>query len=484
MKAMFWRGLVGYLPANVVQGVVGLLSVVAFTRLLSPAAYGAYAVAFSAASLAHTLTFTWLEAAMARFYAREAEAGRLEDHFGAIYRSFAGLAAVFLVVAGAAAWLLPLEPQLKGAVAAGLLCVPVRSLAKLAQEHRRAAGRVRPSALLDIGQSAGAFAIGAGLAAMGAGGAAPLLGAGLAAVACLVFVLPGEVGLARRGHWERARTTEYLHYGLPVSLSLVLSLALATTDRFMLAGFLSPASVGVYHAGYSLSNRTLDVLFIWMGAAGGPAAVMALERGGLAALKETAREQASLMLLICLPAAVGLALVAHPLAALLVGEGLRDGAARVTPWIAASGLFAGLTTYYLHTAFTLARRTKLLLVAMAIPAAANLALTWVLIPRFGLDGAMWATTASYAIGAVASYGIGRRAMPLPIPWGALLRCGLAAAVMAAAVRLLPASGGALELFAKAGVGALVYGLCAFALDAAGIRSRRLHMVRALQGAPA
>ncbi len=481
---MFWRGLVGYLPANVVQGVVGLLSVVAFTRLLSPAAYGAYAVAFSAASLAHTLTFTWLESAMARFYAREAEAGRLEDHFGAIYRSFAGLAAAFLLVAGLAAWLLPLTADLKTAVAAGLLCVPLRSLGKLVQEHRRAAGRVRPSALLDIGQSAGAFAIGAGLAALGAGGAAPLLGAGVAAIACAAVVLPADLSLARRGRWEPARAAEYLHYGLPVSLSLILSLALATTDRFMLAAFLNPESVGVYHAGYSLSNRTLDVLFIWLGAAGGPAAVMALERGGVAALKETAREQASLMLLICLPAAVGLALVAHPLAALLVGEALREGAARVTPWIAVSGLFAGLTTYYLHTAFTLARRTKLLLAAMAVPAGANLALTFILIPRFGLDGAMWATTASYVIGALASLAIGRRAMPLPIPLDALFRCGLAAAVMAAAVHLVPASGGVIELLAKAGVGVVVYGLCAFALDAAGVRSRRLHMVRALQGAPA
>jgi O-antigen/teichoic acid export membrane protein len=394
------------------------------------------------------------------------------------------LAVVFLLVAGAVAWLLPLEPVLKGAVAAGLLCVPLRSLAKLAQEHRRAAGRVRPSAMLDIGQSAGAFVIGAALAAMGAGGAAPLLGAGLAAIACAAFVLPGEIRLARGGHVERARVAEYLHYGLPVSLSLILSLALATTDRFMLAAFLSPESVGVYHAGYSLSNRTLDVLFIWLGAAGGPAAVMALERGGQAALKETCREQASLMLLICLPAAVGLALVAHPLAELMVGQGLRDGAARVTPWIAASGFFAGLTTYYLHTAFTLARRTRLLLVAMAIPAAANLGLTFLLIPRFGLDGAMWATTASYAIGALASFAIGRRAMPLPIPWDAVFRCGLAAAVMAAAVRLVPAWGGPIELLAKAAVGMVVYGLCAFALDAAGVRSRRLDMVRALQGAPA
>ena len=68
-------------------------------------------------------------------------------------------------------------------------------------------------------------------------------------------------------------------------LSLILALALATTDRFLLAAYLGRhGSVGVYHAGYSLANRTLDVMFIWLGMAGGPAAVVALERGGKAAL--------------------------------------------------------------------------------------------------------------------------------------------------------------------------------------------------------
>jgi O-antigen/teichoic acid export membrane protein len=33
---MFWRGVLGYLPVNVVQGVVGLLTIVLFTRVLTP----------------------------------------------------------------------------------------------------------------------------------------------------------------------------------------------------------------------------------------------------------------------------------------------------------------------------------------------------------------------------------------------------------------------------------------------------------------
>ena len=481
---MFWKGVIGYLPANLVQGLVGLLSIVVFTRLLSPEAYGAYALAFSVMSLVHTIFFTWLEAAMARFYAREAEHGRLPDHFATLYRLFMLLALGLPVVVGLVLWLAPIAPPLKLAIGAGLAATPLRSLAKLAQEHRRAAGRVRASALLDIGQTGGAFVIGAGLAALGAGGASPLIGAGLAAAACLVFVLPEELRTARGGHFERPRAHDYAQYGVPVSLSLILSLALATTDRFMLAAFLNPASVGVYHAGYSLSNRTLDVLFIWLGAAGGPACVLALERGGVEALKHAAREQVSLMILICLPAAAGLALVAKPLAELMVGEGLREGAARVTPWIAVSGLFSGLTTYYLHTAFTLARRTRLLLVAMAIPAGANLVLTFVLIPRFGLDGAMWATTASYAIGALASWGLGRRVMALPVPWLDVAKCGLATIGMALAVSLVPAAGGIGELAAKAAVGVLAYGALAFLLDASEVRARCADLVRTLQGAAA
>jgi len=67
------------------------------------------------------------------------------------------------------------------------------------------------------------------------------------------------------------------------------------------------------------------------------------------------------MVALALPAAVGLALVARPLAEVMVGPALRVGAARVTPWIAASALFSGLTVYYLNPAFTLARRTGLLL---------------------------------------------------------------------------------------------------------------------------
>jgi O-antigen/teichoic acid export membrane protein len=468
---MFWRGVVGYLPMNVVQGVVGLISIMIFTRWLSPADYGVYALAFSAMSLAHTLVFTWMEAAMARFYAPEAEAGRLSNLIATLYRCWLGAALVFAIVTGAILLAWPGDSPVKIAVVAGLAAILARSLAKLNQERRRAAGDVRGAALMDVAQTVGGFAVGAGLIVAGLRGAAPIAGLGAAAAVVLIFVLPAELRRGRAGEFAPNKAHAYAAYGLPVALSLILALALATTDRFLLAAFLNDTAVGVYHAGYSLANRTLDVMFIWLGAAGGPALIMALERGGGAALEKAAREQAGLMLAIGVPASIGLALVARPLAQVMVGPALRDGAASVTPWIAASALFAGLTTYYTHQAFTLGRRTGLLLLAMSIPAAANVGLCLVLIPRLGLQGAMIATTASYGLGLAASIGLGRFAQPLPLPLGAAAKAAIASAVMGVVVSRLPSLGGALELGLKALTGAVVYAALAYALDIAELRSK-------------
>jgi O-antigen/teichoic acid export membrane protein len=477
---MFWRGVVGYLPVNVVQGLVGLLTIVTFTRLLTPAQFGDYALGFSAMSLTHTAVFTWNEAAMARFWAGESQKDGAAHHTASVYGVW-GLLAAALPVAALIAWVWPMHEGLKWAVLAGLAATAPRTLAKLAQERRRAAGEVGSAALLDMGQTVGAFAIGAGLAVLGLGGAAPLLGAGLAAAAALPFILPQERRHAANGRLQAARVRAHAQYGLPVALSLILALVLATTDRFLLAAFLSETAVGLYHAGYSLANRTLDVVFIWLGAAGGPALIMALERGGRPALKDAAREQAELMLLLTLPAAMGLALVAAPLSQLMIGGQLAAGAAHVTPWIALSGLLGGLTTYYFHQAFTLGRRTGLLMAAMAIPAAANLGLNLILIPRFGLDGALWATPISYGLGLAASAFMGRRSMTLPVPWATLLQAGGASLAMALVVTRLPALGGLPELMLKAAVGGVVYGLIVALLDTGRLRSRAVELLRLRRG---
>ena len=103
-------------------------------------------------------------------------------------------------------------------------------------------------------------------------------------------------------------------------------------------------------------------------------------------------------------------------------------------------------------------------------------LNLILVPRFGLMGAAWATAASFGAGMIATWMIGRRVVALPIPWESLARCGVATGVMALAVASLPAIGGFGELVLDAGVGGLVYGAAALTLNAAGVRDVALGLL--------
>ena len=93
---MFWRGVLGYLPANIIQGVVGFLAIIVYTRLLSAEDFGRYALAFSVMTMAHVATFSWLEAAMARFWAAQRDGADMASHFASLYRTVFIMTGLFL----------------------------------------------------------------------------------------------------------------------------------------------------------------------------------------------------------------------------------------------------------------------------------------------------------------------------------------------------------------------------------------------------
>jgi O-antigen/teichoic acid export membrane protein len=103
---MFSKGLWGYLPANILQGLIGFATLMVFTRVLSPDDYGRYALTFGISSLAQTIFFTWIEAAMARFYPAESRTDReAPELYGTLYRLFAIVAVVFTLICALGLWL-------------------------------------------------------------------------------------------------------------------------------------------------------------------------------------------------------------------------------------------------------------------------------------------------------------------------------------------------------------------------------------------
>ncbi|RKQ95492.1 oligosaccharide flippase family protein [Maricaulis maris] len=469
---MLGRHLLGYLPVQLAQVLVGFGGVAVFTRIMPAEMYGQYAIAIATLSLTHIVTFTWLEAAVARFHARAEQRGRLRDHLATAY----GLYLVIAVVAGAllvlGVHILPIDPRLQAALSFAIISLLLRALLQIGMETHRASGNVSRYSALEASYLMVGFLVGIGVVlTTDLGAAGVFVGTAVAALAMLVFDLPVMLRRAARGRRHPARAASFMRYGAPLSMSLIFEHLLSVGDRFLIAAMISQGAVGMYAAGYGLADRLLDVIFIWFGAAVWPLTIKAFEKDGTAAAQAMAGRAAGLMGLICFPAAAGLALVATPLTTLIIGESVRAEAAAILPWIALSGLMKGMMTYYFHEAFTLTRKTGVMAATMAVSAGINLGLNLAFIPLFGIAGAAMATVIAYALALVACAVLGRRHFVLPLPWTDWVKAGAATAIMAAAVFALPGAGTAwLDLTLKAGTGGLVYVISAYCLDIAGCRT--------------
>ncbi|MDZ4759726.1 MAG: lipopolysaccharide biosynthesis protein [Alphaproteobacteria bacterium] len=467
---MIWRHLFGYLPASLAGGLASFGAVFVYTRLMSAENYGFYALALTTMSVVYTLSITWAEAAAFRFEPEASAKGALPSHVRTLLWLAAG--SVLLALAAMLATL-PFagHPSMRMALAAAAGAMILAPLINVAQELNRAQGRVARYAAIRTFQDVGAFALGALLAwRTGFGPAAPFVG--LASVLAVLAVIEGLrlVRASNRGQFDPARVRPYLAYGVPVALALALNIALDTGDRFLIALFLGPEAVAVYAAGYGIADKTIGLVCNLAAMAGAPLMLAAWETKDAAAMEAASSNLARLLLLIATPAAAGLALVAGPLAEVMIGESVRGTAAALIPWIAFSGLLNGFVLYYFSEAFLLSRRTDLRAGLMLIPALANLALNIVLLPRIGLMGAVYSTVACYGLALVLLAWVGRRLAPLSWPSADMVKIGASCAAMAICVALIPAWGGLAELLAKSSAGAIAYVACVLALDASGART--------------
>lgn len=467
---MIWRRLFGYFPASLAGGLASFGAVYALTRLLSPAEYGFYALALTTMGIVYTLSVTWAEAAAYRFAGAAQTAIARASHIRTIMALLAASAGLAIALMSCAI-LITADPMLRMALTAAMSTMVLTPLVNAAQEMNRAQHRVSRYSTLRVIQDLGAFALGTFLAwQTGLGAAAPFVG--LASVLALLAAIEGSRlwRESRGGRFDQTRIKPYLAYGVPVAIALALNIALDAGDRFLIALFLGPEAVGVYAAGYGVADKTVGLLCIWAAAAGGPMMMAAWESDGPQAVREVSAQVARTLMLVAAPAATGLALVAQPLADVMIGEGMRAQAAQIIPWIALSGLINGFVLHYVSEAFQLSRRTGLRAGLMVIPAVANVGLNAVLLPWIGLMGAVYSTLACYTLALVLLAGVGRKLAPLSWPWMDFLRIAGACAAMAIAVRLLPAIGGLGELALRAGIGAVVYVLAALVLDVAGSRA--------------
>lgn len=485
-------GLGRRLASNALSAASGRIVVLLMWLVLTPPLVRALGPdAFGVWSLFYALSF-WLLALdlglsqiALRYVAASRAAGRPEE--GGEYATLAvlGYAAIGALWLGLAPWSTPialewlrvpepLAPAATLAIQAGaavfLLAGVVQTLLAVLQAHERfdlAAWGLSSTALLQGAGITLGLVRGEGLTFMVG---AVVLGWAIGVVVCALLLRVGAPGftwgspIRSLRHWREA-----LAFGGPVQGANLLAVTHQQVDKVLLARMVALASVTPYELGMRIASAMSSFPQFLMLAIH-PTATTMHEQGDHAGLAQLYRRTTRWVLVVSSLLAAALVGGAHPLLAAWLQEPSTDAALALQGLAMAA--FAASPAGTTSVVARAANRTPVELEWSAVALVVHLAIALMMIPVFGLPGALLATLAANVVSSI--WFVTRLGSILRLPSSqvlsdtfgpALLSLSLGVAGAFLLERSLPASLGVLSWWRAMLVSGTAVLLCAAALGA-------------------
>jgi O-antigen/teichoic acid export membrane protein len=434
-----YRQIIGYIPSNVIPAIVSVLMIYAYTRLLSPAAFGSYSYVFSAVLVLQTSLFYALPIAVMRFYPAAARSGRRDGLLKEAYVVFYAMAAVTIVICVGAGLLANLPDAYRIPVWLSLPMLLFRSLVQLNQSVNRSANLMRRFNIVECAHAVLGFGFGlAALFILGPGAEAIIMGLLIAAMVCSLADIHLLASPFRRtaGELDKAELVRLVSYAWPMVAVAATAVIMQNSDRFLLGSLAGAGALGIFAVAYNLVERPTTLICSLISTATFPLVVQVLEHQGKEAARIQAGRNGIALLVVTLPACAGLALTADYVAATLVGPAFRDGVAALLPILAFTALARGLRSHFVDHAFHLSGKPLMMLWTYGPATMANIALNLYMVPRYGMFGAAWTALACQSATVVVGWFLGTSLFPVWLPLRQVVRCVLAVVPMALALALV------------------------------------------------
>ena len=458
-------------------GLINFLALALYTRLLTPEQYGQYALVLAGLGLVQVIGFQWLGLCLARFLTANRDAP--ERFLSEIKFLFAVPALVFSAV-GLVVMLLWPDPVWQRLLALAVPLLIAQAWFQLNLFH--AAATLNPGLYgsINLTKSAVSLALGSLLAWLGLGAYSPLWGLLLGASLATLVIGRSVWRDIKPIRPDPEKIKTLLVFGMPLAANFALAWVVSSSDRFILGWLLGVGSAGQYAVGYDLAQHSIGTLLMIANLAAYPLVIHALERNGTEAARSQLQKNGTAIFSLAFAAAAGVAVLSPLLGRLLLGVEYGDTAVELLPWVALAAALSGLKSYYFDTAFHLGHGT-IKLVWISIGAALiNVIFNLVLIPRYGVLGAAYATVLTYCAAMAGSAWLGRRFFVMPAIMPPVLPAMIVSTTTAIAAWVAMQYGGwgGLGFGLLAGVFAAL--LSAISINLVGIRhelQRRIQLLR-------
>ncbi len=440
-----------YVLGRIVPALIGLGGVALYTRLLDAASVGTYTLLLATSLLVSGIATSWVRVAAFRLLAGSAEPNPVLVR--TIAQAFAVLSLVMVVAE------IPVLVAYHQHFSAAAFALAL-AIAVAASFYDLTIALIQ--AQLDVGRY-GALSLARAIVAVSCSlllihfglHAEALLGgflaANLVAAGGLRYWLP-----AIHGRFDRDRFREMLHFGWPMSLTYGCAQAPATFSRYLLTVLAGSAAAGIFGVAGDFARQTIVLLMGATSLAGQQLAIRRYDTEGAEAARRALIDNIMLIAAVGVPATVGIAVFATPMAHVFLGRGFQAQAGTIIALTAVTTLLVGLRTFYFDQAFELVKDTRPQIVLGPAVCVLEIGSAALLIPIAGAAGAVLASVVAATIGLASSALWGRRFFALPLPLADFAKIALATGAMLVIVRLLPPASTPLGLSEAIAAAMIVY----------------------------
>jgi O-antigen/teichoic acid export membrane protein len=218
----------------------------------------------------------------------------------------------------------------------------------------------------------------------------------------------------------------YLKWSIPLTPSDAIFWVIDTSDRYVVAFFVGVTAAGIYNSAYAIGIYAAFALTP-LGTVMFPNVAKTYAEGNREMTGHYLSYSIKYLMMITIPAAFGLSILAKPLLTLITTPEFVSGSV-VVPFIAAGAIFR--CVYQIHvTVLNLAGKNGLVLILLGLAAGLNVVLNVILIPHLGILGAGLGTLVAYFVLSILTLVASRRYFKANLNYLFIVKSFFAAAVM-------------------------------------------------------
>lgn len=400
MLKKFVKDIARYSVSQLLPAITAFITTPILTRLFPPAEYGNWALALSIASFLVALTASGLGSAVIRFYPASKANSTLNVFIASLFVSVSVITLVVAAIGFAILYIFKssLPSELIGYIPLIILIFIAQSIFTVFMAILRASERSGEFSTFQLLQNYGGLGTGLLFVLVFHFRVDGLLWGTLIT---LIFILPFLGYLSTKGtdvhlsNFQMQEAVQMVEYAWPLTLGNVAMWGLRLSDLFIIQYFGTQRDVGLYTVSYNISAKSIELLVTLFLLSVSPLLMNVWEREGQKATEENLTMITRVYLVVCLPATVGLSVLALPFVQLLTAPEYYEGY-KIFGFVALSSFIWGLANIA-QMGMAVKKRTRKLGANQGIAAATHILLAVMFVPIFGYTVAAITTLIGYSV---------------------------------------------------------------------------------------